>query len=457
MKMKASVLIVDDDNDLLESAELLLSKDYRVKVANSVELAKAILLQNTFDVVVVDLCFEGQDEDGISLLNFVRSRVPDVEVVVLSGDHMTSRIVEAMKRSLVDFIPKSGDYSETLKLAVARGLEKKRQKAQRSSDVSFLTSSPKMKSIIATAQKVAEAPGKFSILINGETGTGKEVLAKYLSALMRKPFVGANMASVPRDTAESELFGHMKGSFTGAIANKAGLIEQAHGGIFFLDEIGDCSLQLQAKLLRVLQEREIQPVGGRTRKVDVRFFAATNRDLETMVGAGTFRLDLLQRINTFRFIIPPLRERPEDVVLYTNQFLTEFTGNNVFTLTSCGIAALLDYSWPGNVRELRNIIERMVLLTDRQTIDGELVYSSLATPNQKITKIESEPGRAKILSALENENGNRTRAARRLNVHISTLYRWIAKYGISTAFAGQPGRPSLLREAAETRTREVNV
>lgn len=453
METKAKVLIVDDDRELLESAELLLCRDYEVGTANAVEKAKAMLLHNAFDVVVVDLNFEGQEEDGTALLDFVSERTPDVEVVVLSGDQVTARVVDAMRRNLVDFIPKNGEYGAALKLAVARGLEKKRQREQKFRDASFQTSSPKMMALLRVVHKIINGPGQFPILIVGETGTGKEVLAKYISKLLGRPIVAANMASIPREMAESELFGHARGAFTGAVANKSGLIEQAHGGLFFLDELGECSLAIQAKLLRVIQEKEIQSLGTvRPKKIDVRFIAATNCDLDAMVSAGRFRLDLLQRINTFRLQIPALRERPEDIVLYTNQFLTELSGDRPFGLTSCAIEALLSHSWPGNVRELHNVIERSTLMADRRSIDGDLVKKALyegSTIRQPAVQPDSELSRAEILSVLEQENGNRSRAAARLGIHFTTLYRWIKKYGIGDAIASPPGRPAISRIRSE--------
>lgn len=450
METKAKVLIVDDDRELLESAELLLCRDYSVGVASSVEKAKAMLLHNEFDLVVADLNFEGQEEDGIALLDFVSEKAPGVEMVVLSGDQVTARVVDAMRRSLVDFIPKTGEYGAALKLAVARGLERKRQREQKFRDAAFATNSPKMLALLRTVQKIAGSPGHFPILIMGETGTGKEVLAKFIAKLLGKSLVAANMASIPREMAESELFGHARGAFTGAVANKPGLIEQAHRGLFFLDELGECSLAIQAKLLRVIQEREIQSLGTvRPKKIDVRFLAATNRNLDAMVEESGFRLDLLQRINTFRLEIPALRERPEDIVLYTNQFLAEFAGDRPYAVSACAIEALLAHPWPGNVRELRNVIERMTLLADRRSIDGDLVSKALHSGGGTVklarTQAEPELSRAEILRVLEQENGNRSRAAARLGVHFTTLYRWIKKYGIGGAVASPPGRPTLAK------------
>lgn len=456
--MESRILIVDDDCELLETAEMLISKEHSVKMASSVEKAKSMLLQNEFDVVVADLNFEGQEEDGIALLDFISERIPEVEVVVLSGDSETARVVDAMRRNLVDFIPKSGEYGSVLRLAIARGLERKRLRDQKARDHQFLTNSPRMKALLRTVQRIASSPGQFPILITGETGTGKEVLAKYIAKLLGKNLVAANMASIPRETAESELFGHARGAFTGAVANKAGLIEQAHNGIFFLDELGECSPAVQAKLLRVIQEKELQAVGTvRPKKIDVRFLAATNCNLNAMVASGTFRLDLLQRLNTIQLHIPALRDRPEDVVLYANQFLTEIAGPRPYTVTSCGVEALLGYSWPGNVRELRNVIERITILSDKRVIDGstvrEAIGSHASAPLLQAPIRSATIGRAEILAVLETENGNRTRAAARLGVHTVTLQRWIKRFGIQDVFGPQPGRPSLLKRSEPQRAK----
>lgn len=447
MSKSDKILIVDDDLDLLERAEELLCEDYTIKTASSVEKAKYILMSNDIDLVIADLNFEGQEEDGLTLLDFISDKTPDVEMIVLSADRETSRVLEATRRSLVDFIPKKGEYGRTLKNAVALGIQKHHLKQKKKNEFSFLTNSPKMQLVLRMAQKISVSHGDFSIMITGETGTGKEVLAKYLSNLLGKNMVAANMASIPRDTAESELFGHLRGSFTGAMTNKSGLIEQAHGGIFFLDELGECNPSIQAKLLRVIQEREILPLGAvKPKKIDVRFFSATNCDLEKMVEEKTFRLDLLQRLNTFKLKIPPLRERPEDIVLYTNTFLAEFVGNKAFTITGCGMDALLNYKWPGNVRELRNTIERLTLLSDNRKIDANFVNMTLdqdmSVEPTKVRTIGTSFSRADILAVLESQNGNRTKTAAKLGVHTTTLYRWMKDFGILSFVEGKNGRPT---------------
>lgn len=445
------ILIVDDDLELLESAKLLLVHDYHVTTASSVLKAQSILLQSEFDVAIVDLNFEGQEEDGICLLDFICKKLIDIEVVILSADQVTSRIVEAMRRNLVDFIPKTGAYGNALKLAVAKGLEKKRQRKEKFKDQLFLTNSPSMKSLLKFAQKIAESPNDFPILITGETGTGKEVLAKYLASLLNKPIVTSNMASIPKEMAESELFGHLKGAFTGATQNKAGLIELAHNGIFFLDEIGECDLSLQAKLLRVIQEKEFRAVGGtKTKTINVRFISATNRKLEKMVEDQAFRLDLFHRLNIVELKIPPLRERPEDIILYTNKFLIELSNGKSFHLTNDAITTLLSHSWPGNVRELRGLIEKLIIVSDKLTIDAQLIIDSLrkeSTPPRP--HVEKGNIRSQILDAMELEKGNRTKAAARLSIHTVTLQRWLKKLGLTDIYKAKNGRPAGLQRITE--------
>jgi len=447
----SKVLIVDDDPELLESASDVLSKIYDVKTASSVPIAKTMLSQTEFDVAVVDLNFEGQEEDGIALLDFIGKNTSDVEVVILSRDIVTTRIVEAMKRNLVDFIPKSAEYGTSLKIAIARGLQKKKSRTERLSKHTFLTQSPKMLSLLRYVHKVAESKSPSSILITGETGAGKEILAKYISGVLGLPLVSANMASIPRETAESELFGHTRGAFTGATSNKPGLIEQAHNGLFFLDELGECSLSLQAKLLRVIQEKEIMALGTvKPKKIEVRFMAATNRNLDEMVKLDTFRLDLLQRLNTIRLRIPPLRERPEDIILYANRFLADLCKDRPFvSITPCGVEELLNYQWPGNVRELKSVMERSLFLTERRSINGEIVRIAIANDDSIESPVsnadqvrEADSKRAEVIHALASVRGNRTRAAEILGIHPETLRRMLKRHGINSLYIAKLGRPT---------------
>lgn len=441
--MRPHILIADDDNYILQGAVMALKHEFEVSTANSVASAKAILAKNEIELVVVDLNFEGQEEDGIALIDYLSKRFSSIPIVVLSADQLTRRVVSAMRRDPADFIPKEGDYRESLKIAIRKGLEQKRQKAVSKSEASFLSNSAKIRSLLAKADKLIESNRDCSILIFGETGTGKEVLTKYIAARLKKPLVAANMESIPKETAESELFGHMAGSFTGANRNKLGLIEQAHGGIFFLDELGECSLALQAKLLRVIQEKEIMPIGGlKPRKIDVQFISATNKNLQEMVSQNEFRLDLLQRLNTFVLEIPPLRERPEDIILYATQFVEEFGSKKPFHIDPSTFDALLQHDWPGNVRELRNVIERAIILAPSRNLNADSIAEILddeaarSSLSQKMKLNRKELLHAgEVIRALEKENGNRARAAQLLGVHRATFFRWLKQLGIDEIMA----------------------
>ena len=257
-------------------------------------------------------------------------------------------------------------------------------------------------------------------------------MAQHIAMNLKLKAITANMGCIPKDMAESILFGHEKGAFTGAVANKIGLIEAAHGGLFFLDEIGECPMDIQTKLLRTIQEKEVQPLGAlRTRKVDVRFIAATNCDLDQMVKSGKFRLDLLQRLNTFVLKLPALRERPEDISFYANLFLEQHQGAR-FYLTADGEQALLAHSWPGNIRELRSVIERIVVLSSKMSIDAQVVNDAIQTgksPNedkaQLLAVVENNARREEVVKAITENNGCKRKAALKLGVSEATLYRLI--------------------------------
>lgn len=442
----SKILLVDDDRDILETNKFLLSDTYEVEIAASVKEAKSILLKKVIDVAIVDLNFEGQDQDGLNLIDYIQEEMPSVSLVVLSSDHDTKRVVEAMRRSLVDFITKDEDSEASIRSAIGQALSRKRNEKNKD-EFEFKTNSPLMKKMLFKVNQVLASNSSAPILILGESGTGKEFLAKFVASKLGKKLVAANMASIPKETAESELFGHKRGAFTGAISDKVGLLDHAHNGVFFLDEIGDCSEAIQAKLLRVIQEKEILPVGGITpKKIETRFVAATHRDLNSMVANESFRLDLLQRLNTFTFNIPPLRERPEDVEYYTRMFVEEITNGDFFRIDVSGIDILKKHSWPGNVRELRNVIERVVVYSHRRSLDAESVRSALnITPTEVAYTSESKVYSCEeIIQALKQANGNRTKAAALLEVHKTTLHRWIKKFNLNEIVESNGvGRPSL--------------
>lgn len=438
MISKPLVLICDDDSEILQSLHLSLRSSFDIHTANSVSKAKLLTEKNSYDAAIVDLNFEGQELDGIDLLDFLGKASPGTFVVVLSGDSSVKRVVEAMRRKLFAFIHKDGEHFDKLVSALTRATQLKIASREKSAQ-QYLTQSPLVKELLKKAEMIFRSNSESPILIMGETGSGKEFLAQHIAHNLRSKLVAVNMGSIPKDMAESILFGHEKGSFTGAIANKIGLFESANGGTLFLDEIGESSAAIQAKLLRVLQEKEIQPLGSnRTRKVDVRIIAATHRELESMVSEGTFRLDLLQRLNTFILRLPPLRERPEDVVFYTNLFLSELNEEGIkFNLTEDGISELLAYRWPGNIRELKSVIERIVVLSNKININKEVVAEAInlgkSHSTKEIKKIEVISNNAKreeLIKALAEFSNNKRLAARSLGISEATIYRWIENFGL---------------------------
>lgn len=438
--MKPLILICDDNADLLRSLQLSLRNQFEVHTSSTVMAAKSLVSKHEYDAAVIDLSFEGQEQDGVDLLDHMNKKSPSTFLLILSGDSSTKRVVQAHRQRHFAFIYKDKDFFEPLLLALNRSVQIKDAQEKRASG-RYLTRSPNVKSVLEMADRILRANSDSAILILGETGTGKEFLAKHIATQQGKALVAANMASVPKETAESVLFGHERGAFTGAVTNKIGLIESASGGIFFLDEIGESSPAVQAKLLRVLQEKEVQPLGAtRARKIHVRFIAATHRNLDAMVEEGSFRLDLLQRLNTFVLRLPTLKERPEDILLYTEIFLEEATeGEAHYTVTPEGVQALLSYSWPGNVRELKSVIQRIVILSPRRVVDAEAVRDALhlgkeESPGEvsRVAAVSANIKRDELLRALDESNGNKRMAAQKLKISEATIYRWIQEFGVAS-------------------------
>jgi DNA-binding NtrC family response regulator len=453
---KELILFVDDDQAILESSEILLSDEFTIRTSSSVSSAKEIIESEDIRLVVIDLNFEGHEEDGINLIDHILKDFHQIPFVVLSGDKETKRVVEATKRPLVDFVTKDGDHDDILRVAIRKGLaERKEFDAKKERIIEFKTKSPQIIKMFKNIDKLLSSSSNASILINGESGTGKEYMAQYISKFIGKRLVAANMASIPKETAESELFGHIKGAFTGAVSNKIGLLEQAHNGVFFLDEIGDCSLELQAKLLRAIQEKEIMQVGSTVpKKINLRFIAATHKNLNELVEQKLFRLDLLQRLNTFTFELPALRDRVEDIEYYSTMFINEFSNGEYYRIDPSTYTALKEHSWPGNVRELRNVIERAMIFTDRRTIDSSIIYKALNITAKKHTEnirskfnleaMKDAEIKEAIIKTIEATKGNKTEAAKCFGVNYSTLYRWIKKYDLDSLLPSRErGRPKL--------------
>jgi len=379
--MSARILIVDDEEIIIRSCRRILGDgDYEVDSSQDGLDALRKVDDGHFDVIILDIMMPGMD--GLEVLQRVKEAHPDIAVVMVTGLSQIDTAVRAMKLGAFDYLPKPFDPDE-LKLVVERALERQRllqENLNLRSEVSskyrfenIIGSSPGMQGVYRLIAQVA--PTNSTVLLTGESGTGKELSARaihYNSLRKDAPFVAVDCNSLSENLLESELFGHVKGAFTGAVSNKRGMFELADKGTLFLDEIGNLSLSTQAKLLRVLQEREFKAVGDtRTQAVNIRLITATNKDLKAMAAAGTFREDLYYRINIFPIHIPPLRERRDDIPPLAFRFLNAFSGElgkKVTEISEGAMSALVNYAWPGNVRELENAMHRAVILTSDKAI-----------------------------------------------------------------------------------------
>lgn len=450
MSIKPKVLICDDDSEVLQTLHLSLRSSFDVTTANSVTKAKKIVFETDFDAAVIDLNFEGQEEDGIHLLDYMNKESAGTFLIVLSGDTSTRRIVEATRRKHFQFIVKDADYFKSLLSSLKNATQlsvANRTQAQ----AKYLTQSSAVKKILKEVEAIIKSPSQAPVLILGETGTGKEFLAQHIAHNLKMKAVAANMGCIPKEMAESILFGHERGAFTGAVANQTGLIETAHNGIFFLDEVGECSPAVQAKLLRVIQEKEIQPLGSnKIKKINTRFIAATHRDLNKLTTEGAFREDLLNRLNTFILKLPPLRERPEDIIFYANLFIDELACSDRFFLTPEGENELLTHRWSGNIRELRNVIERIIVLSNKTTIDKATVAEAIgygqSANDLNLTKaevVETNARKEEVIKTLNEFNGNKRKAAVSLGISEATLYRWLKELKLNKTLSAQAFREKL--------------
>ena len=441
--MSASrVLIIDDDESLRKVIGYMLEEaGYEVDRAASAEEGLAILAERRPDLVLSDI--KMPKKDGIELLGDIKRVDPTIPVVILTAFASVETAVEAMKRGASDYLTKPISRDD-LTMTVAKALKLHRLEVENEDLRTTLNDrfrfeniiglSPAMTALFDVLKKVA--PTDATVLVTGESGTGKELIAKaihYNSPRRAHRLVAVNCAAIPHDLLESELFGHVRGAFTGAIRNKIGKFEQAHGGTLFLDEIGAMPMTLQAKLLRALQEREIERVGDeRTIEVDVRVIAATNRSLPALVAAREFREDLFYRLNVVPVHVPPLRERRGDIPLLVKNFVDRFAGGAHITVTREALDALARHRWPGNVRELEHFCERAVLMRSRDVIDEAVVAAQLSvlaheTPGgPTLRDIE----RTAVVEALRASGWNRSRAARRLGVPRHILLYRIKKFGI---------------------------
>jgi DNA-binding NtrC family response regulator len=390
--MAERLLIVEDEDTLCESLKrVFLREHYEVDATGSAEAALDLIGEGHYSLIISDIILAGMN--GIELLKRVKERIPDQLVIIMTAYASLETAVEALRAGAYDYVVKPIIHEE-IKQIVKNALNQKalksenirlRKQLEREYDFSrIIGESPAIKRIIYEVKKFADA--KSNVMLLGETGTGKELLARAIhfnSKRADKPFIPINCSAIPENLLESELFGHVKGAFTGAVSFKKGILEEANGGTLFLDEIGNLSIGLQAKLLRVLEDYQIRPVGGtQSVKIDIRFIAATNKNLEAAVREGTFREDLFYRVNVITIKLPPLRERKEDIeplVKYLIQKYSEELGKPVKEIGAGTLKLLTDYQWPGNVRELQNIIERAILIADDGIISAEHLPDNVKT------------------------------------------------------------------------------
>jgi DNA-binding NtrC family response regulator len=420
------ILVVDDDPQMRSALKEAIRRiGYSADACETGHEAIGRISRTGYSLVVTDMKMPGMD--GLSLLREIRRRHATQPVVVITGYATVENAVETMREGATDYLLKPFSF-DALKKTVLSVMTRTVDERE------FLTDDPGMRKILALARNIAASD--ITVLAQGESGTGKELLARYIHRMSRragKPFVAVNCAAIPENLMESELFGHEKGAFTGAGERKKGKIELADGGTILLDEIGEMPLLLQAKLLRVLQEREVDRVGGKEPvPVDVRIVATTNRDLQRECREGRFREDLYYRLNVFPIKLPPLRERPADIPLLAAHFAEKFSLSEEKTIrgfTAEGIALLKNRPWRGNIRELENVIRRAVLLCagDAIGVDALLFDESMeaAGYNGKIRDMEKEL----ILRTLKEVDGNKTRAAELLGVTVRTIRNKLNEYG----------------------------
>ena len=459
-----NILICDDERSICEMLDITLRREgYKVETVNSGEAGKNKLDSALFDVIITDI--KMPNIDGIEVLRHAHQVSPDSAVILITAVDDYEAAVEAVKAGgASDYIRKSPAMVDEIKLAIRRALEKvslsrqnfafKRDAATRNSLDNIIGVSPAMEKLKQTIRTVAST--QSTVLIYGESGTGKELVARAVhtcSPRAAEPFVSINCGAFPETLLESELFGYVKGAFTGANQNKRGLFEVADGGTIFLDEIGEMNLTMQVKLLRVLQERCVRPVGGTDEiAIDVRVIAATNRDLERQVAENSFREDLYYRLNVIPVTVPPLRDRREDIPLLVNHFVKKYApaaGKNIARVKSDALSSLANYDWPGNVRQLENATERAVALETTEELNVELPVErararaaaagvggdSISVPagavlpeGMDMEHYVAEIERGLLKSALQQANGVQTRAADVLKISYRSFRHLMKKY-----------------------------
>jgi two-component system, NtrC family, response regulator AtoC len=456
MKEKPAILLIDDEDGSRQALILLLKGSFNMTGAASGHEARQRLAADKFDIVITDLRLP--DCSGIDLLKLIKSYHPSTEVVLITGHASAETAVSAMKEGAFDYITKPLNMEE-LRIILAKALEKRRllseniylkkQLREKYSFENIIGNSPAMQIVFRLMNRIIKTDS--TVLIMGESGTGKEIVSKSIhfnSARQDKPFVAIHCGAIPENLLESELFGHAKGAFTGAVREKIGKFESANRGTIFLDEIGTMPLHLQIKLLRVLQEQEIERVGSNsTVKLDVRVIAASNLSLENEVKNGRFREDLFYRLNVIPLVVPPLRERKEDIVPLVRFFLAKYSNEMkrpAMTISRQAIEAMELYAWPGNVRELENALERLVALTEGDSINisdlpdnigrqhGSMLSFSyeLSENGLDLSSIVGEVERKIILQSLAKTGNVKAKAASLLKMNRTTLVEKMKRLGL---------------------------
>ena len=445
--MKGKILIVDDEADLRAMLKSILEDDYTVVMAEDAAALQRLYPQDAPDVVLLDLKLP--DANGLDLLPGIKKAWPETEVIVLTGEATFDAAVQATKRGAYHFINKPFD-TQALQVTIDRAIENRQQKEENNSLRRALSTmsggsapifqSSALQSVVRTIERVA--PTDVTILITGESGSGKEVIADLIHSLSlraKNRIIKINCAALPRELIESELFGSKKGAFTGSNADRQGLFRQAEGGTLFLDEISEMPIDTQSKLLRVLQDQEVRPVGDTSSyKINCRIIAATNRKPEEAIRDGKMREDLYYRISAISVYLPPLRERRDDIMPLANAFLKRFAAQANRTLrgfTTQAVERLTSFEWPGNVRQLQNEIQRAVLLSEGPEVNvtdlsiSDIKYVPTEGHDTSFTLLEGVERNA-IIQMLKETGGNKLETAKRLGIGRQTLYNKIKAYGI---------------------------
>ena len=457
--MKSRILVVDDEDSIREFLEIMLKKEnYEVTTAEDGLRAKEILTKKSFDMVISDL--QMPNMTGIELLKHVKESYPDIEFMLITAFGPTESAVDAMKMGAYDYVTKPFKIDE-VRLNIANALRSKsletevrilkKELVKEYSFQNMIGNSAPMHAVFDLIKRVSSAP--TNVLITGESGTGKEVVAKaihYNGPLKDRPFVTVNCGAIPENLMESEMFGHKKGSFTGAIADKVGLFEVADGGTLFLDEVGELPASIQVKLLRAIQERIIRRVGATDdMKIEVRIIAATNRNLEDMVAKGTFRQDLFYRLNVIGIRTPALRERQEDIPILAQHFLAKYNvkmNKSIASISAEAMEIMKGYNYPGNVRELENMIERTVALESGSTILPESLPPMVSTPAGRkmassneievgdagldLDKVMGQIEKELLIKAIHSAGGVKKKAAKLLHISFRSMRYRIEKYNL---------------------------